>query len=467
MKYVLCLLLISTLATPCIADSIVYMRVPRPLIEEHLKLAQDAEAQRVTTLRNLFQKAGCPQIVEQTVPEESSPNLICILPGIEEGTIVVGASLDYVPDEAKNPAHWSALALLPLLAKSLAAVPHRSTLMLAAFPGHTRGLRGAMSYVSRLTEVQRSTVRAMVDLDNLGQTPPVYALAQSDKTLATWLQAAAHSLKLASPPMLDASTAGPSKNDPPKDGSAAIKDEDLWADAKPFEQARIPAITVQSAPSAMLPALKRDGATPDRITGTGFDMDAYDDTYRLLCVYLLYLDGNLGRPPIKPGTYSGSLLDTAGHFGSRVINMSVQIDRYTTMADLNRFEKILKKGGQEALADALEGENDKGIYRVAVRLGTGIKMIIPQNSGKTPSVLLVAVRLKRRATISSDDYRFDAIQLNLDSKGEGDGLYSDSVKLRFNSKHELEIEDRRYQSDEIRQVRLEPPSVPKTTSKVD
>jgi hypothetical protein len=48
----------------------------------------------------------------------------------------------------------------------------------------------------------------MVDLDNLGRTPAVYALAQSDNTLATWLQAAAHSLQLANPPLVDASTAG-------------------------------------------------------------------------------------------------------------------------------------------------------------------------------------------------------------------------------------------------------------------
>jgi hypothetical protein len=31
----------------------------------------------------------------------------------------------------------------------------------------------------------------MVDLDNLGRTPAVYALAQSDNALATWLQGAA------------------------------------------------------------------------------------------------------------------------------------------------------------------------------------------------------------------------------------------------------------------------------------
>jgi hypothetical protein len=145
--------------------------------------------------------------------KEESPTLICLLPGTEEGTITVGASLDYAPEEVKDPAHWSALALLPLLAKSLMSVPHRCTLKLVAFPGREHGMRGATWYVSQLTEAQRKTMRAMVDLDNLGRTPDVYALAQSDNTLATWLQAAAHSLQLASPPLVDATTAGlPLKN---------------------------------------------------------------------------------------------------------------------------------------------------------------------------------------------------------------------------------------------------------------
>jgi hypothetical protein len=102
--------------------------------------------------------------------KEESPTLICLPPGTEEGTIIVGASLDYAPEEVKDPAHWSALALLPLLAKSLISVPHRCTLKLVAFPGREHGMRGATWYVSQLTEAQRKTMRAMVDLDNLGRT---------------------------------------------------------------------------------------------------------------------------------------------------------------------------------------------------------------------------------------------------------------------------------------------------------
>jgi Peptidase family M28 len=456
MKCCLSLLLFVPLATMCIADNIVYMRVPRPSIEEHLKLAQDVEAERVRTLRNLFQKAGCPQIIEQEVPKEESPTLICLLPGTEEGTIIVGASLDYAPEEAKDPAHWSALALLPLLAKSLGQVPHRCTLKLVAFPGREHGMRGATWYVSQLTEAQRKTMRAMVDLDNLGRTPAVYALAQSDNTLAVWLQAAAHSLQLATPALVDATTASLLKN-----SSLAIKDEDLWADAKPFEQAHIPAITVQSATPAMLPALQRNGSIPNRVTGTAFDTDAYEDTYRLLCVYLLYLDGNLGRPLVNPGVYLGRLFDTAGVFATSPIDVSVTIDHFTTTEELNRYEQIVRKGGQQALADALEKESSKGDYRFGLDLASGAQVAALHNSGKT-YIFLVAVHLKVTAATPSE-YRFTVIKLNLDGKGGGDGLFYNSAKLRFNKKHELEVEDSFSLPDDIRDVRLEHPAPLRTT----
>jgi len=374
MKRAVPVILALTLAVPCLADSIVYMRVPKPLIEEHLRPAPDSEAERVSTLRGLFQKAGCSQIAEQIVPEESSPNLTCILPGIAEGTVLVSAPLDYAGADSKSPAQWSALAALPLLVKSLVGVPHRSTFVFAAFSGREHGMRGATWYISQLSHAQRATMRAMIDLDELGRTPPVYALAQSDKTLETWLQAAASSLKLGLPPSADQS----------QDAHPTQADEGLWANAKPFQLEQIPAISIQSAPAALLPALHKDGSIPDRFTGAGFDVDAFDDTYRLLCVYVLYLDGNLGKPPIKVGTYAGTLLDTAGLFGTRTIEMSTKLDRFTTVAEMDRFEAILKKGGQEALADALEKANDVGSYRVGLRLATGIKLAILQKSRERP-----------------------------------------------------------------------------------
>jgi hypothetical protein len=261
MKCLWRLLVLVTLATLSNADSIVYVRVDRPLIQEHLKLAQDGEAERLRTLRNLFQKAGCAQVLEQQVPKEESPNLICILPGDEEGTIIVGASLDYPSQEANNPSRWSTLSMLPLLAESLSSVPHRFTLMFVAFTGHEHGMRGASWYLSQLTEAQRKPIQAMVDLDNLGRTPAVYALAQSDNTLSNWLKVAAVSLQLPTPPQVDASTANLLLQNGVLPGTRPLgQRETLEHDhIQPFPP---------TATRAMLPNLRQQEVFPARVTGT-------------------------------------------------------------------------------------------------------------------------------------------------------------------------------------------------------
>ena len=94
-------------------------------------------------------------------------------------------------------------------------------------------------------------------------------------------------------------------------------------------------------------------------------------------------------------------------------------------------------------------------------MASGAQVAALHNSGKT-YIFLVAVHLKVTAATPSE-YRFTVIKLNLDGKGGGDGLFYNSAKLRFNKKHELEVEDSFSLPDDIRQVRLEQPAPPKTT----
>jgi VWFA-related protein len=458
MKRLLFPLVLAVLVAPCAADSLTYMRVHRQLMEEQLKVAHDGEAGRIRAVRGLLQKSGCSQVIEQAVPKEEFPNLICLLPGQEDGTIIVSASSDYPEDQTQTSASWGSLALLPILAESLALVPHRFTVMLVAFTGHEHGMRGAKWYLSQLTEAQRKPIQAMISLDNIGNTPPVYALAQPDTTLAKWLQVAAVSLQLPTPPVVDATTVDQSL----QNGQLTVRDEDLWSEAKAFEHEHIPAIALQSASPAMLSKLHRSGAIPDAVTGTTFDIDAFENAYRLLAVYILYLDRNLGRPLVEPGIYSGQLIDTAGVFSTSPLDISVKLDRFSSSTDLIRYERILHEGGQDALAEALSDENARGTYRFGLNLAYAVKVATLHESGKTPAVFLVGTRVKPPAS-TSRDFRFTVIKLSLDGNGAGTGSFYNSVKLRFNKKHELEIEDFNSIPDDIRQVRLDKPKFPVAT----
>jgi VWFA-related protein len=450
MKVLLGLALLALLSVPSRGDNIVYVRVHRPLIEEQLKLAPASATDRLRTLRALFQKGGCPQVVEQQVPEEEFPNLMCILPGQEDGTILVSVPFDAQPDDPGR--RWSSLTLLPLLVESISLVPHRFTVMLAAFTGHPHADRGAAWYLEHLTEAQHKSIQVAIDLDDLGRTPPVYALAQPDRALSTWLDIAAQSLQFPRSKQVEARLSAASQTNLP-----AVQDAAAWTSAQPLVQSHIPVVAWRSASPDVLPTLQKQGLIPASVTGSVVDLDTYENTYRLLCIYVLYLDRNLGRPLVERGTYSAKIIDNEGIFIASPMDTTIQIDRFTTTGELNRFELVLQNKGQDGLAEAISTAPDLGVLRFGMQLGTGVKMLVLQHSKKnTPYILVVAPRIHTRGG-TFRDYRFTVLRLEVDDNGQGDGQFYSTAKLRFHN-HELDIEDYGSKPELIRQVRLEPPA---------
>jgi len=449
MKVLLGLALLTVLSVPSRGDNIVYVRVHRPLIEEQLKLAPASPTDRLRTLRALFQKGGCPQVVEQQVPEEEFPNLICILPGQEDGTILISVPFDAQPDDPGR--RWSSLTLLPLLVESISLVPHRFTVMLAAFTGHPHGDRGAAWYLEHLTEAQHKSIQVAIDLDDLGRTPPVYALAQPDRALSTWLDIAAQSLQFPRSVQVEARLSADSQTTLP-----AVQDATAWTSTQPFVQSHIPVVAWRSASPDVLPTLQKQDLIPASVTGSVLDLDTYENTYRLLCIYVLYLDRNLGRPFVERGTYSAKIIDSEGIFIASPMDTAIQIDRFTTTGELNRFELVLQNKGQDGLAEAISAAPDLGALRFGMQLGTGVKMVVLQHSKKnTPYILVVAPRIHTRGG-TFRDYRFTVLRLDVDGNGQGEGQFYSTAKLRFHN-HELDIEDYGSKPELIRQVRLEPP----------
>jgi Peptidase family M28 len=292
------LFLSSLLCTPSIfAQHLVFLRLDRKIVDERLKLAPEDPAKRVKTLRDLFEKGGCrrDQIVEQQVPKETLPNLICTLPGDQEGAIVVGARLDYTDHGDRGLVRWGSVAMLPLLVESLSAVAHRHTFVFVAFTGHSNS-RGSSWYLQKTSEVKAQSIRAALNLDSLGRSPVAYSLGQYNYFLGNVLVGAAQSLHWSTAPeditpykfMLrsHAATAKPS----------GLEEED----SKPFVQRDIPTITLYSPVNVPVPGLRDVTGSQATAWKTKLDPDIYEGTYHLLCVFLLSLDIELDRKPRKP-----------------------------------------------------------------------------------------------------------------------------------------------------------------------
>src|SRR3974377_358891 len=119
------------LSCASLADNVTFLRIDKSLVEQRVQQQPQSPEQRVTTLRAMFEKAGCakPNIQVQTVPDQSLPNVICTLPDTEYGTILIAARLDYDGRGGEGPVGWGGVAMLPLLPESLNSTSHRHTLV--------------------------------------------------------------------------------------------------------------------------------------------------------------------------------------------------------------------------------------------------------------------------------------------------------------------------------------------------
>jgi VWFA-related protein len=285
------IVIVFALHGAALADNVTFLRIDKSVVQQRLQQAPPDPDQRVHALRTMFEKAGCSKanIEVQPVPGQPLPNVLCTLPGTESGTILIASRLDYDGRGEEGTVEWGGVAMLPLLAESLTSANHRHTLIFAAFSGGN--LAGVSWYWKSLTDAQRREFRGVVDLDHVGRTAAGYSTAPNGMEMARLLPAAGRALQLSPEPQ-----AVPEVPD---------------SDALFFQRVRVPAITIYShgyvsnAPDAPQPSVEANPLVPEDVRKvastsshsfalkTGLDPDVYNQTYNLLCVYVLFLDRGL------------------------------------------------------------------------------------------------------------------------------------------------------------------------------
>jgi hypothetical protein len=285
-----------------------FVRVSPDVIKTQLKNMPSDPAERVRMVRSNFMTAGCgaDQITEQAVPNEALPNILCTLPGKEEGTIVVAARLDYKSKGDELAVDNATLNLLPLLAQTLRPIQQRYTLVFIALSGHDR-FKGSTYYLSQLTGAQKKSIRGMIFLDHLGRTSMRYLFPSqaNDTDLANialsqrGLDAGAsmavgnelvakrstHSDSALRKQLSQAAKAG-------KMEEPGVYSDFYFTDALNFEYQHIMALTLTSP--AYIIVSRDSGMREVQMIRTAVDPRAYYVTYNLLCTYLLSLDNALG-----------------------------------------------------------------------------------------------------------------------------------------------------------------------------
>ena len=240
----------------------------RNAIEKHLKEFSRDNGTRESIIKEWFSQEGCKEsnLTEQSLDRTLPPNVICVLPGETESTILVGAHTDHVADFGEGVVdNWTSAALLPSLLYSLSDKPRHHTFIYIGFSAEEKGMLGSSYYSQHLTPEQRGRIAAMINMDSLGLGPTKFWASHADPDLLQHLQQVSAVMHL---PI------------------EAVDVEDVGSsDSESFVPYGIPRITLHSVTQATLHVLHSPN---DRFSAVR--MDDYYDSYRLIAAYLAYLD---------------------------------------------------------------------------------------------------------------------------------------------------------------------------------
>jgi aminopeptidase-like protein len=251
------------LAAVCSAENLKVDLVARPILMERLAAGAVPPGKRQATIHDLFANVGC-MAEEQPVFKKAS-NVICTTQGETASMIVVGGHFDFADRGAGIVDDWSGASLLPSLVESLKSQPRKHTYVFVAFAAEERGLIGSTRYVRQLAPEQKSALRAFVNLECLGLTPPKVWAHRATPELLTRLAEIAAALKIT------------------VQGVNVEKVGD--DDSHPFADARLPVITIHSITQDTFKILH---SVNDQVKA--INPDDYYEAYRLIAFYLAYLD---------------------------------------------------------------------------------------------------------------------------------------------------------------------------------
>jgi hypothetical protein len=210
------------------AQGIRYRLNSREMVEARLRKYAGNNQRREETLKQMFAESGCDEqhLSEQPVKGSKAPNIICVLPGTSDRTIIVGAHFDYVSYGQGVVDNWSGASLLPALYEAVKGEPRTHTYIFIGFTDEERGEVGSRFYAKQMTEEQVAATDAMVNMDTLGLAPSEVWASRADKKLLGVIGGLSQQLNL---PL------------------TAVNVEQVGAtDSEQFSSRKIPSITIHS-----------------------------------------------------------------------------------------------------------------------------------------------------------------------------------------------------------------------------
>jgi hypothetical protein len=143
-------------------------------------------------------------------------------------------------------------------------------------------------------------------------------------------------------------------------------------------------------------------------------------------------------------TITGTVVAFSGRLGSRSSTFRLIIKNYTSRAEVERLNSVLRSG-QDKLLDAISGLS---AGRVQIGNGVGVPANVifaePAANGETKITVVYQRYLnfsELRYGTRSSDYRFGYAELYIRRNGAGQGTLIPAAKIRLRGDNTWEVED--------------------------
>jgi len=135
--------------------------------------------------------------------------------------------------------------------------------------------------------------------------------------------------------------------------------------------------------------------------------------------------------------YAATVTAVGGVAAGGTASIDIYIDKYTTDDETIALATLLAEKGKDALRREME---KKDVGRISISSQAGIPIAVARSlkNGKGRIIRIFIARnvgfLERSNMTRSQDYPFSIIQLQVDEKGQGDGIAIAAAKMVFDAK---------------------------------
>jgi len=146
----------------------------------------------------------------------------------------------------------------------------------------------------------------------------------------------------------------------------------------------------------------------------------------------------------KPEQFAATAFGQAGMFAGKSVSLNIYISNYTTDQEAQDLAATLKSKGSDALLSAVEKMKESGRVAPTAYVGWAIPVVRQRKTETGRRIVMFGNRpisfYEARNAPRSKSYAFGMLVLNVNDKGEGDGLLYGACKVKFNKDNQLEVE---------------------------